>query len=275
MISPVLPRALQVRADVLGLRRAGDPRVRHTARAGPRRLAAAALQPVEPRGIRPRPRPAPVPPRASRPAPDLHAHAPLFANVLQPLIDVFDAVILFFHDTSGSSWGLSIIALTVVVRARPAAADAQAVQVDAVASARSRREIKKLQEKYKDDKQRLQPGDDEVLPGEQGQPVRPPACRCCCSCRSSSRCSTCCARTCSSTSAADGSSATGHRRATATLADALRHGRPRSAKFLFIPDLTAPATGGVLVVLIVLYVGSQLASSLLMTRDGGQEPAAA
>jgi YidC/Oxa1 family membrane protein insertase len=38
-----------------------------------------------------------------------------------------------------------------------------------------------------------------------------------------------------------------------------------SAKFLFIPDLTAKATGGVLVALIVLYVGSQLLSSLLMT----------
>jgi YidC/Oxa1 family membrane protein insertase len=40
---------------------------------------------------------------------------------------------------------------------------------------------------------------------------------------------------------------------------------PGSAKFLFIPDLTAKATGGVLITLILLYVGSQLASSLLMT----------
>ena len=42
----------------------------------------------------------------------------------------------------------------------------------------------------------------------------------------------------------------------------LRAGRrPGSAQFLFIPDLTDKATGGVLVVLIVLYVGSQLLSS--------------
>src|SRR3982750_1990499 len=34
--------------------------------------------------------------------------------------------------------------------------------------------------------------------------------------------------------------------------------------FLFIPDITDKATGGVLVVLLVLYVGSQLGSSLLM-----------
>src|SRR5947207_1297772 len=40
---------------------------------------------------------------------------------------------------------------------------------------------------------------------------------------------------------------------------------PGSAKFLFIPDLTHKATGGVLIALILLYVGSQLASSLLMT----------
>ena len=40
---------------------------------------------------------------------------------------------------------------------------------------------------------------------------------------------------------------------------------PGSAKFGFIPDLTAPATGWVLAVLLVLYVGSQLFSSLLMS----------
>ncbi|MDQ3629851.1 MAG: YidC/Oxa1 family membrane protein insertase, partial [Actinomycetota bacterium] len=37
-----------------------------------------------------------------------------------------------------------------------------------------------------------------------------------------------------------------------------------SGSFWFIPDLTAAATGGILAVLIVLYVGSQLLSSLLM-----------
>ncbi len=40
---------------------------------------------------------------------------------------------------------------------------------------------------------------------------------------------------------------------------------PGSAQFLFIPDLTAPATGWVLAVLLVLYVGSQLLSSVLMS----------
>src|SRR5438270_111273 len=40
---------------------------------------------------------------------------------------------------------------------------------------------------------------------------------------------------------------------------------PGSAKFLFIPDVTASATGGVLILLIVLYIGSQLISSLMTT----------
>ena len=38
-----------------------------------------------------------------------------------------------------------------------------------------------------------------------------------------------------------------------------------AASFLFIPDLTDTATGGVLITLIVLYVGSQLLSTLLMS----------
>jgi YidC/Oxa1 family membrane protein insertase len=48
---------------------------------------------------------------------------------------------------------------------------------------------------------------------------------------------------------------------------------PGSAKFGFIPDLTAPATGWVLILLLVMYIGSQLGSSLLMmapTADKNQ-----
>jgi YidC/Oxa1 family membrane protein insertase len=42
-------------------------------------------------------------------------------------------------------------------------------------------------------------------------------------------------------------------------------GANHGAGFLFIPDLTDKATGAVLIVLIVLYVGTQLASSLMMS----------
>src|SRR5437764_11993139 len=54
-----------------------------------------------------------------------------------------------------------------------------------------------------------------------------------------------------------------------TLAQAASHTTPcgpnNGAGFLFIPDLTDKATGWVLIVLLVLYVGSQLASSLMMS----------
>ena len=42
----------------------------------------------------------------------------VLANIFQPLIDVFEQVLLFFHDTVGFSWGVSIIALTIVVARR-------------------------------------------------------------------------------------------------------------------------------------------------------------
>jgi YidC/Oxa1 family membrane protein insertase len=49
-------------------------------------------------------------------------------------------------------------------------------------------------------------------------------------------------------------------------------GETDASSFLFIPDLTDKATGAVLVALIVLYVGSQLVSTLLMsaTADRNQ-----
>ena len=40
---------------------------------------------------------------------------------------------------------------------------------------------------------------------------------------------------------------------------------PDSAKFLFIPDITRKATGVVLVVLLVLYIRSQLGSTMMMS----------
>ena len=42
---------------------------------------------------------------------------------------------------------------------------------------------------------------------------------------------------------------------------------PHSAKFLFLPDITSKATGVALVVLIVLYVGSQVLSTLVATAS--------
>jgi YidC/Oxa1 family membrane protein insertase len=49
-------------------------------------------------------------------------------------------------------------------------------------------------------------------------------------------------------------------------------GETDASSFFFIPDITDEATGAVLIVLVVLYVGTQLASSLLMsvTADRNQ-----
>jgi YidC/Oxa1 family membrane protein insertase len=57
-----------------------------------------------------------------------------------------------------------------------------------------------------------------------------------------------------------------------TVAHPVPCGESPESSFLFIPDLTNRATGIVLVVLIVLYVGSQLVSTLLMsaTADRNQ-----
>lgn len=41
--------------------------------------------------------------------------------------------------------------------------------------------------------------------------------------------------------------------------------KPTAQEFLFIPDLTSKASGAVLITLLVLYVGTQLGSSLMMT----------
>ena len=87
---------------------------------------------------------------------------PVLANILQPLIDVFEPVLVFFHDNVGLSWGSAIVALTVTIRAL-----LLPLTLKQVKSMRGLQliapEMKKLQEKYKDDKQRLQPGDDEAL----------------------------------------------------------------------------------------------------------------
>src|SRR3954470_10010182 len=179
---------------------------------------------------------------------------PISANVLQPLIDFFEGILKFFHDSVGFSWGLSIIALTIVVRA--ALVPLTLKQFHSMqALARLQPEIKKLQEKYKDDKQRL---NQEMMRFYQENKVNPFS-----SClpivaqlpvffslfymlRKDLRHDICPSinpehvpnpKTCAASEA---------------------------AHFLGISDITDKATGTTLLILVVLYVGSQLISSLLM-----------
>jgi YidC/Oxa1 family membrane protein insertase len=173
------------------------------------------------------------------------------ANIFQPLIDVFEPILVFFHDKVGLGWGWSIVALTVCVRALllPLAIkqyrSMKALQEIAP-------ELKKVQEKYKDDKQRQQ---QEVMKFYQENKVNPLA-----SClplvaqlpvflalyymlRTDLKEEIC---------------------GTRMASQVCEKIDPGSGQFLFIPDLTDKATGGVLVILIVLYVSSQLLSSILM-----------
>src|SRR4051812_41243688 len=188
----------------------------------------------------------------------------LFANILQPLIDVFEPVLVFFYNQIGS-WGWAIVALTIVVRA--ALIPLTLKQFKSMQSLqRLAPEIKSLQAKYKGDKERL---NQEMMKFYKENKVNPLG-----SClplvlqmpvfislfymlRTDLKKDIC----------------------PQTVEAGLEAGKKLAdihcgsqASFLFIPDLTAKATGAVLVVLIIMYVGSQLGSSLLMsvTADRNQ-----
>ena len=77
------------------------------------------------------------------------------AHILQPLIDAAEAVIVFLHDEAGFSWGLAIVGLTFITRIL-----ILPLSVKQISSMRHLQqhgpELKALQERYKDDKERLQ-----------------------------------------------------------------------------------------------------------------------
>ena len=176
------------------------------------------------------------------------------ADVFSPLINFFEAILVAFHDV-GLSWGWSIVALTVVVRA--ALLPLTIKQFKSMQNmAKFQPEIKKLQERYKGDRERL---NQEMMKFYRENKVNPFA-----SClpllaqlpvflalfymlQDDLRLDVCPAVNPPGTS------------------DPQPCGAGGAAEFLFIPDITDKATGGVLVALIVLYVGSQLLSTILMS----------
>jgi len=180
---------------------------------------------------------------------------PLFANILQPLIDFFEAILKFFHDTAGFSWGWSIVAMTVVVRA--------ALVPLAIRQYKSMRamqrlapQIKALREKHGSDRDRL---NQETMKLYQEHRVNPfGACL----------------------------PLVFQLPVFISLFYMLRHdlrldicpqinppgtsnpkpcGNIPAAEFLGIPDITNKAVGTTLVILIILYVGTQLVSTLVMS----------
>jgi YidC/Oxa1 family membrane protein insertase len=174
------------------------------------------------------------------------------ANILQPLIDVANGVLQFFHDSAGLSWGMSIIALTVCTRALLIPLTYRQLKGMRALQA-LQPQIKEIQAKYKNDRQRMQ---QEMMRFYQENKVNPLA-----------SCIPLLAQL----------------PVFITLFYVLRHELPSDigcqaghcgaeASFLFINDLTAKATGAELIVLLVLYVGTQLISGLVMsvTADKSQ-----
>ena len=189
----------------------------------------------------------------------------VLANVLQPIINVFEQVLLFFHDTIGVGWGFSIILLTITVRAVLLPLTYKQFKSMA-ALQRLAPEMKELQAKYKEDRQRL---NQEMMKFYQENKVNPFS-----SClplvaqmpvfislfymlRKDLKVDIC-----------------GPFPSGTNIAQVLcEKVKPGYGQFLFIPDITAPGKGTVLIVLIILYVGSQLLSSVLMstTVDKNQQ----
>jgi YidC/Oxa1 family membrane protein insertase len=174
------------------------------------------------------------------------------ANPLQPLIDVASAVLVWFHDT-GLSWGMAIIALTFLTRAILIPLTYKQIKGMRALQA-LQPEIKEIQEKYKNDRQRMQ---QEMMRFYQENKVNPLA-----SCipllaqlpvfitlfyalRSDLRIDICGQEDepCGEIPGDWGES------------------------FFFIPDLTDTATGGVLIGLIVIYIVTQLAAGLVMATS--------
>jgi YidC/Oxa1 family membrane protein insertase len=174
------------------------------------------------------------------------------ATILQPLVDVANSVLQFFHNTAGLSWGMSIIALTVCTRALLIPLTYRQLKGMRALQA-LQPQIKEIQAKYKNDRQRMQ---QEMMRFYQENKVNPFA-----------SCIPLIAQL----------------PVFITLFYVLRHELPSDigctaghcgseASFLFINDLTAKAHGAELIALLVLYVGTQLVSGLVMsvTADKSQ-----
>src|ERR1035437_9837768 len=184
------------------------------------------------------------------------------ANIFQPLIDVFEAVLKFIHNSVGVPWGWSIVLLTVCVRALLIP-----LTVKQFGSMQRMQQLqpqmKEIQAKYKEDKERQQ---QEMMKFYKENKVNPLG-----SClplaaqlpvfislfymlRKTLRGDIC--------PGVQAKYVHLHGAGSTTPCGA-NHG----AGFLFINDLTNSAKGAVLIVLIVLYVGTQLASSLMMSSS--------
>src|ERR1700726_3811204 len=206
---------------------------------------------------------------------------PIFAtNVIEdafsPLISLFESIMVFIHaHLVGGSWGLAIVGLTVLIRAVLVPLTFR--QLKSMQEMQRRApQIQALKEKYKDDKQRQQ---QEIMGFYRENKINPLA-----SClplllqlpvfvslfymlRSDLKKHICGSQLVSHYNTLHHTAITKVSALPAKYIESTncQSVAPHSAKFLFLPDITNKATGAALIVLIVLYVGSQVASTLVAT----------
>jgi YidC/Oxa1 family membrane protein insertase len=170
----------------------------------------------------------------------------------QFLVDIADSVLTFFHNNMGLTWGGAIIALTVATRALLIPLTYKSLKGMRALQA-LQPQLKEIQARFRNDRQRMQ---QEMMRFYQENKVNPFA-----------SCIPLLAQA----------------PIFLTLFYVLQHdlrfdicGQTEKVcsevppgnwgeSFLFIPDLTAKATGGVLIALLVIYVVTQLFSGLVST----------
>jgi YidC/Oxa1 family membrane protein insertase len=207
---------------------------------------------------------------------------PIFANVIQdafsPLISLFESIMVFIHEhLVGGSWGLAIIGLTVLIRAVLVPLTYRQLK-GMQEMQRLSPQIAALKEKYKDDKQRQQ---QEIMTFYRENKINPLAVFISLfyMLRTDLKLDICGAELRKHFSEVLGKPILHN---SEIPSNAITHAgthfkglseiscnavAPHSAKFLFLPDITEKATGAALIALIVLYVGSQVASTLVATAS--------
>jgi YidC/Oxa1 family membrane protein insertase len=222
----------------------------------------------------------------------------IIETAFSPLITIFEGLLVFLHGFLGN-WGLSIVVMTMVIRAILVPLTYRQLK-SMQAMQQLAPELQALKEKYKEDKQRQQ---QEIMKLYQERGVNPFS-----SClplllqlpvffslfymlRTRLKKDICGTPMIKSYETALGKHIENFKaipehatKITSSMAQAVNGitesgghmvkglsevgcnvVAPGSAKFLFLPDITEKATGVALIVLILLYVGSQLASTLVAT----------
>jgi len=212
----------------------------------------------------------------------------ILANIIEsafgPLISFFQAILVAVHSVIGGSWGWSIIGLTLLVRLVTFPLTAR--QFKGMAQLRAHApELKKIQERYKDDRRRMQ---EEQMKYYKEAGVNPLA-----SClplilqipvfvslvymlRTDLKKHICGAALKAhhiiNNSTAVGKANCNTLTTPVTVGDKIHLvAQPHVASFLFINNITGKATGIVLVVLMVLYVGTMVSSSVMMSVGQSQQ----